>query len=70
MRLWHCLFVFFILLFFSQCVGESSKANAGRVDDHQDHDGVDSDYLFDRPLSPVDEAAKDNPIDEGVIDKV
>ena len=59
-----------MVLFFSQCVGESSKANAGRVDEHQDHDGVDSDHLFDRPLSPVDEAAKDNPIDEVVMDKV
>ena len=57
-------------MFFPQCVGESSKANAGRVDEHQDHDGVDSDHLFDRPLSPVDEAAKDNPIDEVVMDKV
>lgn len=61
---------FRILLFFSQCGGESSNANACRDDDHHDHYGVDSDFLFDRPLSPVDEAAKDNPLDEGVIDKV
>ena len=57
----------FLLL---QCGGESSNANARRDNDPDDHHAFDSDIASDRPQPPVVDAVRDNPVHEGVIDKV
>ena len=61
------LHAFFIIF---QCGGESSNANACRDNDPHDHHALDSDIASDRPHPPVVDVARDNPIDEGVVDKV
>ena len=64
---------FLICMLFSvilQCGGESSNANARCDNDPHDHHAFDPDIAFDRPQSPAIDAARENIVDEGVVEKV
>jgi hypothetical protein len=62
-----CFLHAFLLL---QCGGESSNANARPDNDPDDQHAFDSDIVSDRQQPPVVDAARDNLVDEGVIDNV
>ena len=59
-------FLFVIL----QCGGESSNANARCDNESDDHHAFDQDIASDRPQSPSIDAARENIVAEGVVEKV